>query len=93
MSISKAQIKKSIALGERVHTKFLAHATAAGTLQQVNKILDTETERFWEFAELFGGSGAVDMLVNGQPVVAWKNMTKEQLKHQVNIAFLKMANK
>ena len=93
MSMSKAQIKKAVALGEQVHTKFLAHATKQGTLDQVNRILDTETDRFWEFAELFGGCGAADMLVNGQQVVAWKGMTKEQLKHQVNIAFVKMANK
>lgn len=92
MSISKAQIKKSIALGEQVHTKFMAMSAKQGTTQQVSRILEAETERLWGFAEAFGGCGAVDMLVNGRKVVAWEGMTKEQLKHQVNITFVKTSN-
>ena len=92
MSISKAQIKRNTELGEKVYTKFMAMSAKQGTTEQVNRILDTETERIWEFAEAFGGCGAVDMLVDGRKLVSWEGMTKEQLKHQVNIAFVKASN-
>lgn len=90
MSMTKAEIKKAIALGKKIHAKFLAHATTQGTREQVLRILDVETERATQFAEAFGG--VVDIRVNGTKVVVWKGMTKEQLRHQVNIAFVKMAN-
>lgn len=90
MSMSKAQIKEAVALGEKVYTKFMAEAARQGTTEQVNRILDKETERCWAAAEFFGG---VDILVNGQKVVTWEGMTKEQLRHQVNISFFKMSNK
>ena len=88
--MSKAQIKKAIAIGEAAHTKFMDIATRQGTTEAVNRILDTETNRTWAFIEAFG---EVDILVDGGEVVTWKGMTKEQLKHQVNIAFIKTSNK
>ena len=90
MSMSKGEIKKNITLGEKVYAKFLAHAMEQGTTEQVAKILDKETERAMLFAEAFG---VVDILVNGTKVVVWTGITKEQMKHQVNVAFVKMANK
>ena len=91
MSISKAQIKKAVAFGEQVYTKFLAHTTRQGSTEAVNRILDNETNRVWAFIDAFGEE--VDIMVDGRKVLTWKGMTKEQLKHQVNIAFVKTANK
>ena len=88
--MSKAQIKRAIAIGEAVHTKFMDIATRQGTTEAVNGILDTQTNNAWTFIEAFGVGG---IFVDGGEVVTWKGMTKEQLKHQVNIAFIKTSNK
>ena len=60
--MSKAQIKKAVALGEQVHTKFMAHATRLGNTEAVNRILDNETNRAWAFVDAFG---EVDIIVDG----------------------------
>jgi hypothetical protein len=88
--MSKAQIKKAIAIGEAVHTKFMDIATRQGTTKVVNGILEENTNWAWAFIEEFGVGG---IFVDGGEVVSWKGMTKEQLKHQVNIAFIKTSNK
>lgn len=89
MNMSKAQIKKAIAIGKAVHTKFMDYATRQGTTEAVNGILEEQTNRTLAFIEAFGVGG---IYVDGGEVVTWKGMTKEQLKHQVNITLFKTAN-
>jgi hypothetical protein len=86
MGLSKSQIKKAITLGEEFHTKFMQMAERKGSTEAITRVMDTLMSKYWSLYEEIGN---FDIYVDKTKVVTWEGMTREQMRNQLSIAFLK----
>jgi hypothetical protein len=76
---SKSQIENTKVLMQTLYTKVMAVSARQGTQEQITRILERITDTAWSSMEM-----GADVYYEGQKVLVWGGMTKEELKLSIN---------